>query len=104
MSTLDGKLLLLVNLSDILEINVGIKTMYSRLVLWNPGTCSYKTYLNSLKKSGILSYVLENALQIKYLFLQFCVLQVSAILILSCNLQPLLTAGSEGGQYYQQQS
>lgn len=100
-STLNSKLLLLVNFSDVLANNVEIKTMYSRLVLWNPGTCSCKIYLNFLKKSCILNDFLKNALQIKSLFLQFCILKASAALILSCNLEPFLAAGGEGGQYYQ---
>lgn len=103
-STLNSKLSLLVNLSDNIICKDEIKTIYSRLVLWNPRTSSCKIYLYSLKENGILNYFLKNALQIKTLFLQFCISEASAVLILSCNLEPLLPAGGEGGQYYQQQS
>lgn len=46
-------------------------------------------------KSGILNNFLKDALQIKSLFLQLCILKESAVLVLSWNLEPLLPAGEE---------
>lgn len=56
------------------------------------------------KKSGVLNNFLKDALQIKSLFLQLCILKESAVLVVSCNLEPLLPAGGEGGQCSQQQT
>lgn len=47
------------------------------------------------KKNGILNNFLEDALQIKSLFLQLCILKESAVLVLSCNLDPPLPAEGE---------